>query len=134
MKEDIFWKLMLILLVSSSMWDLYLIFTEPDILQPTHPLIVSVFAFTLDLMTIFACFGLIIKKCILSHFFWGTIVFLQIINTITVFYFEFSAGGYTSNEMLLVGNIAFFVGLFFISPLIRYYYLTKENNLNKSKK
>jgi len=128
MKEGVFWKVMLILLVSSSMWDFYLAFTEPDMLQPTHPLIVSLFAFILDFITIFACLGLILKKYILNHFFWGAIIFIQVVNTIIVFYFEFSAGGYTTNEILLYGNIGFFVALFFISPLIRYYYFIKNNN------
>ena len=127
MKESLFWKAMLILLVFSSMWDIYLAFTEPSILQPTHPLIVSVLTFFLDFVTIIACLGLILKKYILNQSFWGAVIFLQVINTIVVFYFEFSAGGYTINDMLLYGNIGFFVTLFFISPLIRYYYLIKKN-------
>ena len=132
MKEALFWKLMLLLLISSSTWELYLVFTEPDVLQPEHPLTISIFAFILDLMTVLACLGLILKKYILNQSFWFCIILIQIVNTIIVFYFEFSAGEYTVNEFLLYGNIGFFVAIFFMSPLIRYYDLVKVTTENKS--
>ena len=127
MKEGNFWKLMLVLLILSSGWELYFTFTQPEILQPTHPIIISVITFILNLLTIFACLGLVIKKYILKHQFWLTIIFLQIINTGLIFYFDFISGGYTTSEFLIYANIGLFVTLFFISPLIRYHYLIRNN-------
>ncbi|QUM89641.1 hypothetical protein HWV03_12930 [Moritella sp. 36] len=126
MKEAIFWKLMLLLLVSSSAWDLYLAFSEPEILQPAYPLTVSIFSLSLDLITVMVCLGLILKKYILNQSFWFCIILVQMANTIIVFYFEFTTGGYTVNEFLIYGNIGLFVATFFMSPLVRYYYLVKK--------
>lgn len=117
---------MLLLLIISSSRDYYLSYTEPDILQPEHPFIVSLLAFVFDFLTIVACVGIIAKKYIFHAYFWLMTIITQVALTGLIFYYEFSAGGYTQNEMLLYGNIAFFVTLFFLSPLIKYYSQVKR--------
>lgn len=128
MKENIFWKGMLLLLISASIRDCYFFYTEPEILQPEHPIIVSVFAFVLDILTIIACAAIITRKVICNAHFWLFIIIVQIAITVLIVYYEFNAGGYTTNEMLVYGNITFFVAIFFLTPLIKYYRFVKQSS------
>ncbi len=127
MKAHFFWWIMLFLLIFSSAYDYYSSYTAPDILQPEHPFWVSILAIVFDVITIIACVGIIVRKYVLQAYFWLMAIVSQIATTILIFYYEFSAGGYTQNEMLLYGNIAFFVTILFLSPLIQYYSLVKKN-------
>ncbi|GAA58720.1 hypothetical protein P20652_0577 [Pseudoalteromonas sp. BSi20652] len=79
----------------------------------------------MDTLTVGACLGIIYKRYFLHHFIWLLIIFAQITTVLLTLYYEFTAGGYTTSEMLMLSNIIFFVALIFLYPLITYYQVVK---------
>lgn len=127
MKSNLFWYLFLLLLLLTTSYDIYNSFFGIS-LQKIQPAWLSYLTFTLDTLTIGACLGIIFKRYILHHIIWLLIIYTQIIAVLLTLYYEFTAGGYTKNEMLLFSNIIFFVALFFLYPLIKYYQLVKKHS------
>ncbi|NTS78022.1 hypothetical protein HR060_14275 [Catenovulum sp. SM1970] len=127
MLKQYFWHSLLILLVLTSVWDIYYANTVPDILAPVHPASISAAIILLDWLTIFACLGIIRKYYLGSYLFWQLILISQIVVTCLAFYYEISAGGYTFNEILIYGNILFWLAGLFLLPLYKYQKILKLN-------
>lgn len=127
MKSNLFWYFFLLLLLLTAGYDIYNSFFNIS-LQTIQPVWLSYLTVTFDTLTIGACLGIIYKRYILHHIIWLLIIYAQITAVLLTLYYEFTAGGYTTNEMLLFSNIIFFVALIFLYPLIKYYQLVKKHS------
>ncbi len=100
--------------------------TEPSILQPTHPVYVSIIVFVVDQLVLLANIGVIIKVYVFRACFWQLILFVQPMILAVTLYFEFSAGGYSTNEMLIYANLGFIILYAFLLPVAKYCNVLKK--------
>ncbi len=124
------WKLIFILSLIITGYDFFSGFNLPANLQPTHPVALSIIIILLEILTLIASFGAATRILIGNLLLWQITLISQIIATILVYYYEFSAGGYTFNEMLIHINIAYILACIFFAPLLRYCqdFIDKDKN------
>ncbi len=113
------WIALLVILCTLTLSDIYSGMSEPDILQPTHPTFMSVFILIGDLLNIIACITIVLRKYIFNPRFWQVALACQITLFILVHYYEFTAGGYSTNDMLTLSTISFWTALVLFLPLLK---------------
>jgi len=131
--KHVFWKVLLILQLLFTFMDLNRMLTEPVILQPTHPVYVSVIIFVLDQLVTFANIGVIMRFYIFRPWFWQFILIVQPVVLAIALYFEFNAGGYSFNDKLNYVNFGIILLYFFLLPVAKYSKDIKQlNDSNKT--
>ncbi|WP_448565348.1 hypothetical protein [Thalassotalea ganghwensis] len=114
-----FWKALLTMQVFATTADLYRMVTEPAILQPTHPILLSVGVFLLDQLVLLANVGVIISRRFFEMWVWQCTLIMFPISTFSVLFYEFSAGGYSTSDMGLFSIGLFWTLLLFLLPVFK---------------
>lgn len=109
--------LIILILFTYSIIDVFNSEEIPDILSPTHPALLSICLFFLDLFLLLGAFNFAFKKKVfVKEIFWERgMIFLYFCNLLVLgFEFYNRYDGYELDEMIIVSLIRFFV-LFVLS-------------------
>lgn len=92
---------------------------ESVILQPSHPFFVSILVFVFDQLVLFANYCVIANKFYLNRAAWLLTLIMSPVSVVLVLYFEFTAGGYSSSDMMAYGLGTFWLLVLFLLPLFK---------------
>jgi len=118
--ERLLWKLLFAIVLIANTFDLYNAATLPELLQPVHPWWLSLFLFPFSVFVLLAAFcAAFQKKYVLKEYFWWFVLVGDFITNVMVYYYEFSAGGYSQSQMIDFVIISLLVYLILIAPLLK---------------
>ncbi len=98
-------------------------FNTPEILQPTHPAIISILLVLTDAATVIAAFCYAFKKrFIANRLFWQRVLAVYFITNFIALYYEYTRpNGYTLHEVFLHANFTVLFVIAFAMPTYFYY-------------
>jgi len=121
-------------ILSLNAFDIYTNFRMNSVpeYEPNGPTWLSIVLWITNVLIIVAAFGAAFKKYLIINLkFWYTVIFLDILAAILASYYEFSAGGYESNEIIVVSLITFVITCIYLLAPLRYCLDIKEMSLGK---
>ncbi len=77
-KHYLRWKIIFLASLLLSIFELYNMFTMPDILRPTHPTFISVFILLIDVFCLIASFGVAFERRYFNALLWKVIIVVQL--------------------------------------------------------
>lgn len=92
---------------------------QVEFYEPSSPIWLSFILWVSNLLVLMAAFGAAFKKYVyINYEFWCAVLMIDIIAAILASYYDFTAGGYTTDEMVMTSLVAVvMVSFYLVAPL-----------------